>query len=233
MTRSGDVFQAFNDVDAVVHLAAYPTVNLVPDNETFSNNVTATYNVLNAALMQGVRKVVVASSIAAFGLIYAHKEWNPEYLPLDEEHPCKPQDPYGLSKVMGEQIADSFVAKSEMSICSLRFPNIAFDYDRFPGRWRDPAAGRKGLWTYIDARDAATACRLPLEAKLEGHQIFTLSAPGSHHNGPTTELVEKYFPLVRKISANLTGNWSCEDSGKAMKLLGYKPMYRWEDEIKL
>ena len=232
MMRSGDLFQAFKNADAVVHLAAYPAPNLVPDDETFSNNVTATYNVLNAALQQGVRRVVMASSIAAFGLIYALKESNPEYLPLDEKHPCRPQDPYGLSKVMGEQIADSFAAKSGMTICSLRFPGLAFDYNSFPGRWKDPAEGRRRLWTYIDARDAATACRLALEVGLEGHEIFTLSAPGSHHNGPTSELLEKYYPLVRKVSADLTGNWSCEDSGKAMKLLGYKPMHRWEDEIR-
>lgn len=52
---------------------------------------------------------MIASSTAAFGFIYAKNLWAPDYLPLDESHPSKPQDSYGLSKVVGEQIADSIV----------------------------------------------------------------------------------------------------------------------------
>lgn len=66
---------------------------------------------------------MIASSTAAFGFIYAKNLWAPDYLPLDESHPSKPQDSYGLSKVVGEQIADSIATAHEvMTISSLRFP---------------------------------------------------------------------------------------------------------------
>lgn len=110
LCRPGDLYQALHGAYGVVHLGAHQAPNLVPDSETFSNNVTASYNVLKAAAHLGVKKVVMASSTAAFGFIYARRPWTPDYLPLDENHPSKPQDPYGLSKLVGEQIADATVA---------------------------------------------------------------------------------------------------------------------------
>src|SRR5918995_5416850 len=125
LRNGGDLYQALRDAFGVVHLGAYQAPDLAPDSETFSNNVSSTYNVLRAAADLGVKKVVIASITAAFGFIYAKSLWPPEYLPLDESHPSKPQDSYGLSKIVGEQIADSMVAAHEvMTISSLRFPGV-------------------------------------------------------------------------------------------------------------
>jgi nucleoside-diphosphate-sugar epimerase len=82
-------------------------------------------------------------------------------LPVDEAHPSTPQDSYGLSKVLGEQIADSIVSVQRgMTVSSLRFPGVNFDlsYESFRDRWRNPATRASGFWTYIDARDAAMTC---------------------------------------------------------------------------
>src|SRR3990172_7153444 len=231
LRQSGDILQALRGAEGVIHLAAYPAPNLVSDSETFNNNIASTHNVLHAAYTMGVERAVVASSIAAFGLIYATREWSPEYLPLDDNHPCRPQDPYGLSKLLGEKIADSFAQKSDLTICSFRFPGLASDYEVFRRRWRDPAEGRKRLWTYIDIRDAAAACRAGLEAPFRGHEIFTASAPGSHHDGPTDQLLETYFPKTRKARKELAGNWSCLDGTKAERILGFRPQHRWEDNL--
>ena len=155
----------------IVHLGAYQAPNLAPDAETLSNNVSATYNVLRAAADAKVKKVVLASSTAAFGFIYAMKLWAPDYLPLDEEHPSTPQDSYGLSKVLGEKIADSIVSvHQDMTISSLRFPGVNFDlsYESFRERWRNPSSRANGFWTYIDARDAAND--LPVGAGGEIHR---------------------------------------------------------------
>ncbi|MPZ78446.1 MAG: hypothetical protein GEU77_18235 [Deltaproteobacteria bacterium] len=84
---------------------------------------------------------MIASSTAAFGFIYAKNLWASDYLPLDESHPSKPQDSYGLSKVVGEQIADSMVAVHKgITISSLRFPGVNFDlsYASFRDRWLNP-----------------------------------------------------------------------------------------------
>src|SRR3954466_2058617 len=108
LTRADDLSRALKNADAVLHLGAYQAPGIVSDPETFSNNVAASYNVLHAAAENGVRRVVLASSTGAFGFLYARKPFPPDSLPLDEQHPCRPQDPYGLSKLVAETTADAF-----------------------------------------------------------------------------------------------------------------------------
>jgi len=234
LRHSGDLFEALKDAYGIVHLGAYQAPNLAPDAKTLSNNVSATYNVLRAAADLKVKKVVIASSTAAFGFIYAKKLWAPEYLPLDEDYPSTPQDSYGLSKVLGEQVADSIVSINEdMTVSSLRFPGVNFDltYESFRERWRNPPARTSGFWTYIDARDAASTCRLAVEARFKGHEIFIASAPKNCMIQPTLELVKKYLPKRAKIKKVAGSHWSCVDSSKARRMLGFKPEHLWQDYL--
>jgi nucleoside-diphosphate-sugar epimerase len=231
----GDLFEAMRESYGVVHLGAYQAPNLAPDAETFSNNVSSTYNVLRAATDLGVGKVVIASSTAGFGFIYAKDLRAPLYLPLDENHPSKPQDSYGLSKVLGEQIADCIVTvHKEMTISSLRFPGVNFDlsYESFRERWRNPQSRASGFWTYIDARDAAMTCRLALEAKFTGHEVFIASAPKNCMIQPTAELIKEYLPKGAKIKKMSGTHWSCVDSAKARRMLGFEPQHVWQDYLK-
>ena len=231
LRNGGDLCQALRDAFGVVHLGAYQAPDLAPDSETFSNNVTSTYNVLRAAADLGVEKVVIASSTAAFGFIYAKSLWPPEYLPLDEDHPSKPQDPYGLSKVVGEQIADSFASVHKgMTISSLRLPGVIFDlsYESFRDRWKNPAARANGFWTYIDARDAASACRMALEANFHRHEIFIAAAPTSTMTQPTLDLIEEFLPKGAVIKKTSGKHWSCVDSTKAKNVLGFTANHVWQ-----
>lgn len=234
LRHSGDLFEAMKQAYGIIHLGAYQAPHLAPDAETLSNNVAATYNVLRAAADSNVKKVVLASSTAAFGFIYATKLWAPDYLPLDESHPSLPQDSYGLSKVLGERIADSIVSvHKEMTVSSLRFPGVNFDlsYESFRERWRNPASRASGFWTYIDARDAAVTCRLALEAKFKGHEVFIASAPKNCMIQPTLELVKKYLPKGAKIKKVSGTHWSAVDSTKARRMLGFKPQHVWQDYL--
>jgi nucleoside-diphosphate-sugar epimerase len=234
LRHPGDLFEALRGAFGIIHLGAYQAPNLAPDAETLSNNVSATYNVLRAAADMGVKRVVMASSTAAFGFIYATKLWAPEYLPLDEHHPSTPQDSYGLSKVLGERIADSIVSlHPEMTLSSLRFPGVNFDlsYESFRERWRNPRSRTSGFWTYIDARDAAVTCRLALEAKFYGHEVFIASAPLNCMIQPTLQLVKQFLPKgvkIRKISGT---HWSCVDSSKARRVLKFKPEHIWQNYL--
>ena len=234
LRHSGDLFEALKNAYGIIHLGAYQAPNLAPDAETLSNNVSSTYNVLRAAADSRVKRVVLASSTAAFGFIYATKLWAPNYLPLDESHPSNPQDSYGLSKVLGEKVADSIVSvHGDMTVSSLRFPGVNFDlsYESFRERWRNPPARASGFWTYIDARDAAMTCRLALEAKFTGHEVFIASAPKNCMIQPTLELVKKYLPKGAKIKKVAGTHWSCVDSAKARRVLGFKPAHVWQDYI--
>jgi nucleoside-diphosphate-sugar epimerase len=226
---SGTLYEALSHADGVIHLGAYQKPGLVSDAETFSNNLTATYNVLKAAADLNVKHVVVASSVAAFGFLYAPQIWAPAYLPLDEDHPCKPQDPYGLSKLLGEKVGDGFAGSHGTAIFSLRFPGVNFDlsYGTFSERWKNPGARLGGFWSYIDARDAATACRLALEKNIEGHTVLNVAAPTSTMTEATDELIRRFIPGVKK-KRELAGNWSGMDSTKAEALLGFKAKHSWE-----
>lgn len=236
LRSSGDVYQALIGGYGVVHLGAYQAPGLAPDSEVFSNNVTASYNVLKAAADLGVKKVVMASSTAAFGFIYALQRVLPEYLPLDEKHPSRPQDPYGLSKLVGEQIADAVaLLHADMTISSLRFPGVVFDfsYNLVSERWKDPGARANTSWAYIDGRDAASACRLAIEAEFGGHEVMIVAAPTSSMREPTIELIEKYLGNDIPVKTANSGNWSGVSSAKAEKMLGFKARYGWENSLSI
>lgn len=230
LSSTEDLAESFADAEAIVHLAAIPAPNLMPDNVTFNNNVSAVYNVLKVAADFKIAKLVVASSIAAYGFLYARTMPAPTYLPLDERHPCQPTDPYGLSKLVGETIADSFASQTGASISSLRLPGINFDpeFKLIKERFSNPSYRLPGFWTYIDARDAAEACRLCFERAPPGHTVFNVAAPTSNMRQPTDELLQQYLPGVKKSHAWLTGNWSGMDSAKAERMLGFRAQHVWE-----
>jgi len=233
LRHSGDLYEAFKDATAVIHLGAYQAPKLASDCETFANNVTATYNVLKAASDMEVQRVVLASSVAAYGFLYAPKMWAPDYLPLDEAYPCRSQYPYALSKVFGEQLADSFVGQSQLTVVSLRFSGVNFDltYRTLPERWANPGARLGTFWSYVDARDAALASRLAIEADLVGHQVFNIGADTSRYREPTAELIQQYLPGTR-IKEGFSGSWGGLDCGRAKATLGFRARHVWQDYLR-
>ena len=234
LTRADEVAAAFRGSDGVIHLGAYQAPGIVSDTETFSNNVIASYNVLHAAAANSVRRVVLASSTAAFGFLYARKAFEPDYLPLDENHPCRPQDPYSLSKVVAEATADAFVRVHDLAVVSLRFPGVNFepDFHGFAERFQDPGVKLGRFWSYIDARDAASACRLALEEPTRGHTVLIAAAPTSTVAEPTDHLLRRYFPGVKKARPEFSGNWSGVDSTRAREVLGFEARHVWEKYLR-
>jgi nucleoside-diphosphate-sugar epimerase len=92
-------------------------------------NVVGTYNVLDAALAGKVGKVVFASSGTALGFTFQVNNMVPRYFPIDEEHPCEPQDEYGLSKLLGEVVSKSYSDAHGLKTICLRI-NANWDLDR-------------------------------------------------------------------------------------------------------
>ena len=233
LRRSGDLYEAFRGADAAVHLGAYQAPNLAPDCETFSNNVTATYNVLKAAVDLGVPRVVCASSIAAYGFLDAPRIWTPDYLPLDELYPCRPQDPYALSKVFGEQLADSCTRYSDITVVSLRFSGVNFDptYRLLPKRWADPGLRMGTFWSYVDS--SATP---PWRAVWRWRPRFpdtrssTSPPPPAGIRNPPPSLVRKYVPGTR-IKEGFSGCWGGLDVTRAAEALGFKAVHVWQDYL--
>jgi nucleoside-diphosphate-sugar epimerase len=230
LCQTGDLFEACAGAEAIVHLAAIQAPNLAPDSVTFSNNVSSTYNVFKVAADLKIRRVVTASSNAVYGFVYARTFPVPDYLPLDEDHPCRPQDPYGLSKQAGEMIAASFALQTGASAVSLRFVGINFDptFSIIKERMKDPRSRLSGFWSYVDGRDAAEACRLALDLAPVGHHIFNIAAPTSSMKEPTDALLKQLLPTVSKKQSGLKGNWSGTDSNKSTRELGFHAEHLWE-----
>jgi len=224
--------EPFEGAAAIIHLAAYQAPYEAPHAEVFRNNVSATYNVMKTAAVAGVRRVVHVSSVAAYGFLYAPAFWPPEYLPLDEAYPCRPRDPYALAKVFGEQMADSFVAMSDMTVASLRVTGVNFDpaYASLPERWKDPGAKIGTFWSYIDARDAAAALALAAAADIDGHEIFNIAHPESRYPQETNDLVAEYLPGTR-IRDGFTGHWGGLDVSRARERLGFMARHHWRDVL--
>lgn len=112
--------RGFAGADAVVHLAAVTSPLRAPALELLETNVGGTFRVLEAAARAGVGKVVFASSGAATGFSFPCRDRVPRYLPLDEEHPCDPDDTYGLSKLLGEQACGRWSRAHDLSTIALR-----------------------------------------------------------------------------------------------------------------
>ena len=106
--------------DAVIHLAAVPGPGRATTEELLELNVMGTVNVIEAAVAAGIKKFVFASSGAATGFSFQSNEIVPEYLPLDEEHPCAPQDEYGMSKLLAEQVCKRYTELYGLQTICLR-----------------------------------------------------------------------------------------------------------------
>jgi len=226
----GQVCGSLVGADAVIHLAAIPRPTFHTNNVVFRTNIMAFYNVLEAAATLGVGRVVFASSISVLGFPFFYRPLAPVYVPVDETHPALPQDPYALSKRLGEEMAEAFARRCDLTVISLRFPWIhtpqTFKEQIVP-LWDDPYARPASLWSYIDARDAAQAFRLSLEANVAGHEPFFVAAPNTFMKTPTVDLVRQCYPDT-EIRPGLDGNKSLLDSSKAARLLKFSAQYPWE-----
>jgi nucleoside-diphosphate-sugar epimerase len=214
----------------VVHLGAIAAPGLAPNHVAFATNMTSTYNVFEAARQLSIRNVVWASSETVFGIPYPA---GPQYVPVDEAIE-RPESAYALSKLLSEKMADQFCRwDPKAKIVGLRFSNVIEpqDYAGFPAFDRDARARAFNLWSYIDARDAAEAVRLALEAKLTGAHVFAIANADSVMSRDNDALLDEVFPGTKR-KRPLQPNESLIAIAKAERVLGYRPKYDWRRQVK-
>ncbi|WP_216665238.1 NAD(P)-dependent oxidoreductase [Pseudoruegeria sp. HB172150] len=205
--------------DAMIHLAAIPSPRQHPPHVVQNNNVTASFNAMQAAVQSGIRRICQASSVNALGLAFSRKA-HFDYFPIDEAQPTRCEDPYSLSKWICEQQADAFVRlHDDLKIASLRFhyivPEKSVARDAYLPRVED---ADKHLWGYTLSDMAAEACLHGLTASFTGHEAFCIAAPDTVHDLPSLDLAQRYFPEV-PIVGDLSGRNSFFSSEKARKIL--------------
>jgi nucleoside-diphosphate-sugar epimerase len=243
LANSGETFDAlsmhfgFDDLrrgggpaplDAVVHFAAIPQILMRPDNAMFAANVLSTYNVVEAAVKLGVRKVIIASSITTYGVCFAEGDRDYTRFPVDEDYDADPTDSYGLSKLVGEKIARSFASRTGADIYALRIGVVleASDYAQFPAALAEPLSRKRDAWSYIDVRDLAQIADLCLEKDGLGFQVFNASNDEIIANEPTMPFLTRHAPHTPK-ARELESFEAPMSNRKARELLGFREEHNW------
>lgn len=221
--------------DAVVHFAAIPRILIKPDNETFRVNTIGTYNVIEAAVKLGIKKIIIASSETTYGICFSDGKTDPHVLPLEEDYDVDPMDSYGLSKVVNEKTARAFQRRSGFDIYALRIGNVIEPHEYaelFPQYFKNPEVRRRNAFCYIDARDLGQIVNLCLKKDGLGFQIFNA---GNDHNGaiiPSKELAERFF-LGVPVTRELEEHEALFSNRKIRKVLGFKEQHNWRKYVKV
>ena len=219
--------------DAVVHFAAVPQILIKPDNETFYVNTMGTYNVIEAAVKLGIKKIIIASSETTYGICFSDGQTDPNVLPLEEDYDVDPMDSYGLSKVLNEKTARTFQRRSGFDIYALRIGNVIepHEYQKlFPHYFKHPEVRRRNAFCYIDARDLGQIVDLCLQKDGLGYQVFNAGNDNNSATIPSKELAQRFFPKV-PITRELGEHEALFSNRKIREVLGFKEQHNWQNYV--
>jgi UDP-glucose 4-epimerase len=204
--------------DGVVHFAASSLVgeSVSDPAKYYRNNVSGTLNLLDVMVRHGVLRFIFSSTAATFG--------EPQYIPIDEDHPQAPINPYGASKLMVERILRDYAhAYGLSSVCLRYFNACGADPEGEIGECHDPethliplilqaASGRRKSITvfgrdyptkdgtcirdYIHIEDLCSAHAQALEALVLGHKQGALAFNLGNGKGYSVQQVIEAVQLV-------------------------------------
>jgi len=244
---------SISKAEGIVHLGALagPTELIhpwrlqqrMPEDETMRVNTMGTFYLMDAARRLEVKRVVMASTYYVLGLGFriTDRPLEVEYLPIDEDHPNRPESTYGLSKLLGEEILAAFSRAYGLVTIALRLMGVDSPHRRAQGRGhrfniipeKPTASGslEGTTWQYVDAEDVALACRLGLESEsLSGFEALYLSTDTVLAED-TRVVVERCFPRLRDLAANLQDREGIISIKKAQDVLGYEPQHSWRSAM--
>lgn len=222
------VKRAVEGADAVAHLGA----NAWFSPETYQTNTVGTYYMLEACREAGVKRFVMAGS--DWGVAKSAERMSPpDYVPVDEAHPCHPHDHYGLSKILNEHTVEMFSREYGIRCAVLRItgvwmPEAVAKYAQADKR-NAAAEGAPYWWNYVDVRDVARAFRLALEApNLPAFGVYFTTAADTILEEPTMDAVRKHWPKV-PVKHELSGRSSVLSWENAWRAFGYEPKHSWKN----
>jgi nucleoside-diphosphate-sugar epimerase len=219
--------------DAVVHFAAIPRVMIGTDGECFRQNTLTTYNVIEAAVKLGIRKVIFASSETTYGVCFADGDLKPEYVPVDETHATVPHDSYAMSKICNEVTAKSFQARTGADIYGLRINNVIEpeEYARtFPAFLENPDLRRRNIFAYIDARDLGHMVDCCLKTDGLGYEVFNVSNDDLSVGISSDQVIERFYQGVT-VHGQMGRNETFYSNKKAKQMVGFAPKHSWRDVL--
>lgn len=238
------VFARFQP-EVLVHLAAIAEPFSRTEQVIMRTNLMLASNVLQAAVDARIGSIVVAGSPTVMG--YDRSSWEPLYLPLDEAHPVAPGHAYATSKHLTEEMVRSFVRQDG---CTSRFAIFRPSFVVAPEEWEgspiqgggsilerlnDPRAAGSNLFSYVDARDAASLVDLLIEKidVIPNGDVFFCTAPDALSVEPIAESLPGLHPGVGIDTARaLVGAAPGISSAKAQSL-GWMPIHTWRRELRI
>jgi UDP-glucose 4-epimerase len=174
--------------DGLIHLAAFKAAgeSMVKPEKYSVNNINGTINILNAAAEAGIKNIVFSSSAAVYG--------EPEYLPIDEKHPVKPENYYGFTKLEIERFLGWYEKLRGIRYACLRYFNAA-GYDvkgRIAGLEQNPA---NLLPVVMEA-----ACGMRSEVQVFGNDYDTPDGTGVRDYVHVSDLAAGHVAALDYIS---------------------------------
>jgi nucleoside-diphosphate-sugar epimerase len=249
LSRRESVYGLIDDgsgpVEAIVHLGNIPNIHAAADAQTlFSTNCAINFNVFQAAVELGVRKVIFASSVQA---IHGTRDFNREnpdasgpsqlpYLPIDGDIPANPGNAYGLSKVVAEQslkyFSDCGVHKARaLQGITLRLP-VTISEPWYAQLRRDYHKNTHithsfldECFAYLTSRDAARLMAKILRTNLPGYRCYLPAARTPMLKGSPGELHRRFYPTV-SLRGEVDAIASLVDTRRITSETGWTP----EDE---
>ncbi len=221
--------------DAIVHAAALLGRSGESPEQIMAVNLQGTWNVLSAATEARVQRVVFLSSVDALGVFKGKRP--PDYLPLDNAHPCYPATPYALSKRLAEEMCRFSSEQYGLSVVCLRPPGV-WTRETYAMVESERAKRREFEWdpfweygAFIDLRDLTRACLAALTCHRVGFRCVLVSSSDITTSGRTSrELAQLVHPDVE-----WRGGPEYEDEPHrtlldiepARKLLDWSPEHTW------
>jgi len=239
------VYNASKDVDVIFHLGSIISIpySYLNPRETIETNIIGTLNVLNAARLYGVDKIIHTSTSEVYG--------SARYVPINETHPLQAQSPYSASKIGCDKIAESYFKSFDLPVSTIR-PFNTFG-PRQSARAVIPTIITQALignkinlgslhptrdYTYVD--DTTDGFIKIAESSKSVGEIFNI---GSNFEISIRDLAQKILYLlgkeeeisidsdrIRPINSEVERLWC--DNTKAKKIIGWKPKIKFEDGLK-
>lgn len=213
-------------------------------------NVNGCLNLLEVVRKMGnVSRFVLASSISAYEWYPATKFNPPDYLPVDEDHPCRPKDMYSTTKHIQEHLVTTYYHQYGVPTTVIRLTAVVGPHGKGGGRgWRTFAEGLAGgeqvrvphltaqeVCHYVDVRDVARMFLAASEHPRAVGEVFNCCGPSPIRGAEFIEIVQRISP---RIKAEVGFAWSMAQGGeiafdrsKAKRLLGFEPLYTMEQSI--
>jgi nucleoside-diphosphate-sugar epimerase len=230
-----DLEAAVEGAEMVIHLAAIPVYIEERELDIGRINVLGAQTVLDVALRKGVRRFIQASSICATGFIFTSEPLKAPYLPIDETYPTRPDDMYGVSKLVDEHLAYAYEKRFGIETTSFRMASV-WDPESELSKHEvahmlspevdDDMVYADLRWAYVDVRDVAEAYALALRhpSGLGVCNVGAADTPG----GDNRIWLEDVFHDVPRVDVSDTSA-PLFSITKLQDQADYAPAHTWEE----